>query len=109
MSTVLELLSSLLLALGSFFCLVGAWGLWRFPDIFSRMHATGVTDTLGAALILLALLLRTPYSGLPALTIVSKLVLILLFMLMTSPTATHALAKSALHGGVKPLTDKQKE
>ena len=109
MSALLDVLSGLLLATGCLFCLVGAWGLWRFPDIFSRMHAASVTDTLGAALILLALLLRTPYSGLPALTIVSKLVLIMLFMLMTSPTATHALAKSALHGGVKPLTHKPKE
>jgi multicomponent Na+:H+ antiporter subunit G len=83
---------------GGFFGIVGGIGLLRFPDLFSRFHAAGVTDTLGAGLILIGLMLQAGWS-----LITIKLVLILAFGLFTSPTATHALAKAALHGKVKPL------
>jgi multicomponent Na+:H+ antiporter subunit G len=83
---------------GGFFGIVGGIGLLRFPDLFSRFHAAGVTDTLGAGLILIGLMLQAGWS-----LITIKLVLILAFGLFTSPTATHALAKAALHSKVKPL------
>lgn len=83
---------------GGFFGIVGGIGLLRFPDFFTRLHAAGVTDTLGATLILSGLMLQTE-SGL----VTVKLLLILAFAFFTSPTATHALAKAALHGKLKPL------
>lgn len=83
---------------GALFALIGGVGLHRFPDFFTRLHAAGITDTLGAGLILLGLMIQ---GGLTLVT--GKLILILGFLVFTSPTATHALAKAALHGKQRPL------
>jgi multicomponent Na+:H+ antiporter subunit G len=89
--------SWILLVAGGLFCIVGAVGLLRMPDLFTRMHAASVTDTLGAGLILLGLMLQS------GLTLVSaKLVLVGLLIFFTSPTATHALARAALARGLEP-------
>ena len=87
---------------GAAFCLVGAIGVLRFPDVFSRMHAAGIMDTLGAFLVLLGLMLLAGWSLATA-----KLVFILGFLWMASPTSTHALAKAALHCGEKPFLGDQ--
>lgn len=92
-----DYLSWTLLGLGSFLCFTGAVGLLRFPDFFTRMHASGVTDTLATMLILTGLMLQ-----LPSWMVLVKLIIILLFVLLTSPTASHALAKAAIHGGLRP-------
>lgn len=102
MVVIIDALSWVCVVIGGFFVIVGAVGVLRFPDLFSRFHAAGVTDTLGAALILIGLMLQ---AGLSLITI--KLILILAFGLFTSPTATHALAKAALHGKLKPLLSKK--
>lgn len=94
---VLEILAYTLIFAGTAFCLVGAIGILRLPDVYSRMHAAGITDTLGALLVLLGLLLLAGFSLAGA-----KLLLILAFLWMASPTATHALAKAARRGGVHP-------
>ena len=57
MSQALNILSGLLFFLGALFILVGSIGLLRMPDVFTRMHATGITDTIGAAAIILGLML----------------------------------------------------
>lgn len=88
-------LSMLCLVGGGAFGIIGGLGLLRFPDFFSRLHAAGVTDTLSALLIVLGLVLQ---SGISLLTL--KLLLILLFLLFTTPTASHALAQAALTAGV---------
>ena len=88
----------LLLGVGSFFILTGVIGLLRLPDIYSRLHAAGLTDTLGAALVLLGLIC---HAGLSIAAI--KLALILAFILITGPTATHALANSAWTSKIKPI------
>ena len=82
--------SGLLLLLGVFFMLTGAVGLLRFPDFYSRMHAAGITDTLAAFLVLSGLMLAAGWS-----IALFKLALIMLFIFFTSPTASHALARSA--------------
>lgn len=106
MSELLDGLSWGLLVLGGFICVSGAIGMHRFPDFFSRMHAASVTDTLGGTLILLGLMLQIEGQYL----VLVKLVLVLLFILITSPTGSHALAKAALHGGLRPnLGNKQDE
>jgi multicomponent Na+:H+ antiporter subunit G len=95
---VLEIVAYTLVFAGALFCLIGAIGMLRFPDVYSRMHGAGVTDTLGALLVLLGLLVLAGFSLAGA-----KLLFTLAFLWMTSPTATHALAKAAHHGGVHPL------
>lgn len=97
MEILLDILSWICLTLGSFFCLTGAIGILRFPDFFSRAHAAGITDTMGAGLILIGLMFQAGWS-----LVLPKLVLILLFSLLASTTACHAMAKAALKSGMKP-------
>ncbi len=97
MSTV-DVVSWALLMGGSFFALVGGIGVLRLPDVFTRMHASGITDTLGAGLILAGLMVQAGFT-----MVTVKLILVLLFLWFTSPVSTHALARSALHGGVQPI------
>ncbi len=96
MQAVLDGLSWFLLMAGSFFVLTGAIGLLRLPDVYARMHAAGITDTLGAGLFLGGLMIQ---GGLTLVTV--KLALILAFILFTSPTATYALANAAWAGGAR--------
>ncbi|MEE9300973.1 MAG: monovalent cation/H(+) antiporter subunit G [Alphaproteobacteria bacterium] len=100
---VIDIFTWILLVGGSFFVVSGGIGLLRMPDFFTRLHAAGVTDTMGAGLILLGLMLQ---GGASFVTV--KLVLILVFLLFTSPTASHALAHAALVGGHKPWTKRSK-
>ena len=95
---ILNLISAGLLAAGSIFVLIGAFGLVRLPDFYTRLHAAGITDTLGAELILLGLMFQ---AGLSLITV--KLILISLFIFFTSPTATHAVANAARVMGLKPM------
>jgi len=101
---VLDIISSILLLLGVFFGISGAMGLFRFPDFFTRVHASSVTDTLAAMLIIGGLLLQTSFDLNTA-----KLLFILLFLMVTSPTASHALAKSARHGGLLTLPESRSD
>ena len=98
MSAAIDALSWASLLAGGFFCVVGAVGLVRMPDFYTRMHAASVTDTLGAGLVLLGLMLQ---AGLTLVT--AKLVMIALLLFFTSPTASHALARAAFLRGVEPL------
>ena len=104
MPTLVHLLAGACLLGGAAFLVIGAIGLVRLPDFFTRIHATGVIDTLGIALTFAGLVMLAGWS-LPAV----KLVLILCFMLLTGPTATHALAKAALHGRLDPLSGRPPE
>ena len=98
MSGVLEILSWVCLLVGSAFCIVGAIGLLRMPDFYTRMHAASVVDTLGAGFILLGLFLQA------GLTLVAvKLLMIGALLIFTSPTATHALARAGFARGLQPL------
>jgi len=99
MSLALDILSWILLLAGAVFALTAAVGIVRLPDFFSRTHAISVLDTGGAALLLLGFGLQT---GLSLDSV--KLALVLIFILLTGPTAAHALARSALHSGVRPQT-----
>ncbi len=83
---------------GLFFVLAGTIGVLRLPEFYSRLHAAGMTDTLGAELILFALILQADN-----LQMVLKLLLVAFFLFITSPTATHAVAHAAFRAGLKPL------
>lgn len=81
--------------------MIGALGLVRMPDFYTRVHAAGITDTAGAGLMLLGMILQAGFN-----LIMVKLLMIALLLLFTSPTATHALVKAALARGLKPLLAK---
>ncbi|MGI6453412.1 MAG: monovalent cation/H(+) antiporter subunit G [Syntrophomonadaceae bacterium] len=87
----------LLLAAGSFLMVVASIGVLRFPDVYSRMHPAGKVDTFGQTLILLGLAV---YQGISPLTI--KILLIILFLYVINPAATHFLAQAAYQSGLKP-------
>ncbi len=98
MELMLDILSWLFLTLGAAFLVIGGIGILRFPDLYARMHAAGIIDTLGCSLLLIGLAIQ---AGLTLVTL--KLVLILIFVQFTSPTATYALANSAYRSGLAPL------
>jgi len=102
MDAVFDLLSWLSLAAGSFFCVVGALGLLRMPDFYSRSHAAGIADTLGLPLILLGCALQAGWT-----MVTVKLGFILFFVYVTSPTAAHALVKTAYQRGAPPPLDRR--
>lgn len=97
MAAVLDALSWVLLLAGGGFVLVGGIGVMRLPDLYTRMHAASLTDTLGTMLIMGGIMLQ---AGLTLATI--KLGAIVLFLLLTGPTATYALANAALLSGRMP-------
>jgi multicomponent Na+:H+ antiporter subunit G len=98
MQLALDILSWISIGLGGIFVVIGGIGLVRMPDFYTRLHPAGITDTLGAALILLGLLLQAGFTITAA-----KIVIIFLFLMITSPTASHATARAALADGLKPL------
>ena len=99
-ANILDILSVALIVIGSVSLIIGALGLLRLPDVYTRMHAASITDTLGAGSIILGLILQA------GLTLVAgKLFLILVFLFFTSPASSFALAHAALSSGVKPILD----
>ena len=91
----LDILSGVLLGAGAIFLVSGALGMLRFPDFYTRIHAAGITDSAGAGLILLGLLPHVPNWE-----VAVRLLIILLFLVLTAPTATHILAHAARRDGV---------
>ena len=93
----LDIASWVLMSLGGVFIFIGGLGAIRMPDLYTRMHAASLTDSMGAVLVIAGLLLQA------GMTLASvKLASILIFLLFTSPTATNALASAALLSGHKP-------
>ena len=102
--TAITAVSWLLLAAGAVFYVVGGVGLVRMPDVFTRMHAAGISDTVGAGLMLAGMMLA---AGVSLVTV--KLMIILAVILFTSPVATHALARAAEFAGVRPILHKTRK
>lgn len=98
MSGLIDAASWACLAAGGLFCVIGVLGLVRMPDFYTRVHAASVTDTLGAGLVLIGLMLQ---AGLTMVAV--KLIIVGLLLFFTSPTATHALVRAAYVRGVKPM------
>lgn len=96
-AVIVHILSWGCILAGSFFTLVGALGLVRMPEVFTRMHAASVIDTLGVGFLIVGMMLQA------GLTLVSaKLLFILALFFFTGPVITHALAQAALEVGVEP-------
>jgi len=94
---ITNMLTIMLLLVGVFFMLAGTIGFVRFPDFYSRMHATGKCDTLGEGLMLVALIV---YGGATFVSV--KILFLITFILLANPTSTHAIAKAAYDVGLEP-------
>ncbi len=99
-ATITDLAGWILLVSGSAFVLIGAFGLIRFPDFWSRLHAASVIDSAGMILLVAGMIVQAG----PTLVAV-KLVLIGVFLFLTGPTGTHAVANAALVTGLRPPGD----
>lgn len=97
MTMLIDVLSWLLLTAGGIFVFIGGLGALRMPNLYTRMHAASLTDTMAAVLIIGGIMLQ---AGLTLASI--KLAAILLFLLLTSPTASNALASAAILSGLQP-------
>jgi multicomponent Na+:H+ antiporter subunit G len=95
----MEILGMALMVIGLFFLLVGAIGVLRLPDVFSRSHAVGLTDSLGALFALSGLALYQGVNG-----NLLRVLLVLILMYLLNPVMTHATIRAALRAGVKPWT-----
>jgi multicomponent Na+:H+ antiporter subunit G len=98
MSILPDILSWVFLLGGSFFAVVGGIGVLRMPDLFTRLHAAGITDTMGAGLILTGLMFQGGFT-----LVTAKLILLLAFVWFSSPVATYALSRAALASGQEPF------
>lgn len=90
--TLAMILAATLMALGLLFMVVAAVGFVRLPDVFCRLHVTGVLDTLGAPLVLLGAVVLVGWD-----LVSVKLVLGIAFLFTTSPLVGHLLSGAALH------------
>ena len=97
MTLIVDILSWVLILLGSFFTLVGAVGMIRMPEVFTRMHAASVTDTLGVGLLIAGMMLQAGFT-----LVTLKLLFLLGLFAITGPVVTHALAQACLHENVQP-------
>lgn len=98
-----DIISVTLISMGCALSIIGGFGMLRLPDMYSRLHAVGVTDTLCSFLILSGLAFQ---SGLSLTTL--KLVIVFALLLFTSPASSYALAHNAWHWGLKPQSKHHK-
>jgi multicomponent Na+:H+ antiporter subunit G len=97
MALVIDIASGVLIATGCFFILVGAVGLVRMPDVYTRAHGTSIIDTVGAGFLIIGLMLQAGWT-----LVTLKLLFVLAISFFTLPVVTHALARAALHENVTP-------
>lgn len=97
MSDALAVVGYAIAMLGGAVIVIAALGMLRMPDLFTRIHAAGVVDSLGAALVLVGLAVASGVN-----TASARLLMILAFLWITAPTACHALAKIARAKGMLP-------
>jgi len=101
----MDIIVCVLLFAGLFFFTGGAVGILRFPDFYSRLHPAGKLDTLGSLLAMTAFALyNLHHFSLGALLTSLKIILILVFVFVASPTATHAIVDAGVRAGLKPWT-----
>ncbi|MBM3526770.1 MAG: monovalent cation/H(+) antiporter subunit G [Alphaproteobacteria bacterium] len=97
MTLAVDIASWVLIVLGSFFTVVGAFGLVRMPEVFTRMHAASVIETLGAGFLIFGMCLQAGFT-----LVTLKLLFILALFFFFAPVVTHALARAVLHAGIEP-------
>ncbi|MGI9509205.1 MAG: monovalent cation/H(+) antiporter subunit G [Geminicoccaceae bacterium] len=104
MAILADIATFLCLVAGIVSMLIGSYGMLKLPDVFTRMHAAGMVDTLGLGLIMIGLIIQAGFS-----LVSFKLILIVIFVVYTGPAVTHALARAAQYNGVKPRLDTESE
>jgi len=95
--SVTDIISIIFMAGGIFFMVTGAVGLLRFPDFYTRLHATGKCDTLGEVLLITGCMIFQGWSFVSV-----KLFFLIFFIFMANPVGTHAIMKAAYYTGLKP-------
>jgi multicomponent Na+:H+ antiporter subunit G len=93
----MQLLGMILMVIGLFFLLTGAIGVIRFPDVFSRSHAVGLTDSVGALFTLSGLAVYQGFNG-----NLLRVLIVMVLLYVLNPVMTHATLRAALRSGVKP-------
>jgi len=96
-SNITEIVSGIFLVIGAVAMLVGGVGILRMPDLFTRLHAVGIIDTLGVAAILIGLAFLAGWG-----LVLIKLIIIFALLMLLNPSTSHALARAAVHGAKKP-------
>ena len=106
----MNLIVVLLLLLGLFFFAGGAVGILRFPDFYTRLHPAGKLDTMGSLCMLGGLALyNLGHYSIGEILVSLKIMLIVVFVFMASPTATHAIVEAGIAAGLTPWTRKKEE
>ena len=100
---IYELISWILIVGGTFFVVIGAIGTLRFPDFWARLHAASVTESAGVVLLLSGLCIQAGFT-----LVTFKLLIVGVFLFITGPTSTHAIANAALVSGLKPASSELK-
>ncbi|MFH1433047.1 MAG: monovalent cation/H(+) antiporter subunit G [archaeon] len=96
------MIADILFATSAFFALLGAIGLFRFPDFYTRIHAATMITIGGACLALASLAITTYTTEGYSIIYTIKIILIITFILITNPTSSHALAHAAYTTGIVP-------
>lgn len=98
MITIQIIFSILFITFGILFMLVGSIGILRLPDFYSRTHSISKSDTLGIMFVIFGLVI---YEGFTQSSL--KLILVVLFIALSNPIGTHALARAAMKKGISPF------
>jgi multicomponent Na+:H+ antiporter subunit G len=106
---IMNIIVCVLLFSGLFFLTGGAVGILRFPDFYSRLHPAGKLDTLGSLLAMTAFaIFNLHHFSLGALLTSLKILLIVVFICLASPTATHGIVDAGVRAGLAPWTKGEK-
>ncbi len=107
--TLIDFFVVIILAGGLVFFTGGTVGIIRFPDFYTRLHAAGKLDTMGVLMFMAAMALYTLHDfSLASLLTCLKIVLIIVFVFITSPTATHAIMDAGFRAGLGPWVKEHK-
>ncbi|MCR5559853.1 monovalent cation/H(+) antiporter subunit G [Schwartzia sp. (in: firmicutes)] len=100
--SIQEIIACLLMGAGLIFLIGSMVGMLRLPDYYSRVHASGNSETLGTLLVFLGLIVYNGYSNVSA-----KIFIVALFVFLGNPIGSHILAKAAYKTGHPVWTQKQ--
>ena len=98
MEVIFDIFTGICFFIGSLSIIIGACGLIKLPDVFSRIHAAGMIDTGGTAFFILGMVFQTGWS-----LVTIKLLLIGIFIFFTSPVTSHVTANLARKKDIFPV------
>lgn len=93
METLFQIIAAITLLVGSLFSVFGILGMFRFPDVYTRLHATGKVSVFGAVLVLIATILMTPLG-------LGKGLVLIALLLLSAPVVSHAIVSAAYRAGI---------